>query len=75
MFFKTPGYEFLSNMQPVLIRLPTGETFSCVESAYMAHKPETLDRRFSSLNGFQAKKLGKTLVLRPDWEEVKIPIM
>lgn len=75
MLFKEKGFEFLSNMHPVEIKLPTGEVFSCVESAYMAHKPQILDLRFTKLDGFKAKKLGKTLVLRPDWDQVKIPIM
>ena len=60
MFFKDKGFEFLSNMHPVEIKLPTGEVFSCVESAYTAHKPQILDLRFTELDGFKAKKLGKT---------------
>jgi predicted NAD-dependent protein-ADP-ribosyltransferase YbiA (DUF1768 family) len=62
-------------MYPVTIQLDNGEVFSCVESAYMAHKPIKLDLRFTKLNGFEAKKLGKTLVLHPDWNNVKIDIM
>lgn len=75
MFFKTPGYEFLSNMYPCNIQLSNGLIFPCVESAYVAHKPEKLDLRCQSLNGYQAKRLGRKLQLRKDWDEVKVPIM
>ena len=75
MFFRDKGFEFLSNMYPCRIQLPTGEVFKCSESAYMAHKPKELDLRFLSLNGFEAKKLGKTVILRADWGKVRIPIM
>lgn len=69
-------FYFLSNMFPVEIKI--GEyTFSCAESAFQASKcllPED-KKRFESLNGFEAKKLGRKVKLRPDWNEVRIPLM
>ena len=73
--FRNENY-FLSNMYiaPVVFE---GQTFSCVESAFQAAKciqPE--DREpFTTLDGYKAKKAGRRVNLRPDWEAVKLDIM
>lgn len=71
------GYPFLSNFYPSTIYVE-GKSYKTVEHAYQAHK--TLDesnrdliRRASS--PAEAKKLGRAIVLRPDWDAVKIDLM
>lgn len=75
MFFRG-DYYVLSNMFPVAIEID-GQTFSCVEAAFQACK--TFDRdirqKFVGLNGFEAKKLGRRIPLRPDWEQCKVAVM
>lgn len=70
-------YEFLSNFYPSEI-IHDGITYPTVEHAYQAAK--TLDFgtrwRISQLTTpAQAKKAGRTVKIRPDWEKVKIHIM
>ena len=70
-------YFFLSNFYPVEIKLD-GIVYPNAESAFQAQK--TLDveerRKFSMLkNPVQAKRLGRKVKLRDDWEEVKLEIM
>ena len=50
-------------------------TFTCVESAFQACKCIDRINEFKNLNGFEAKKLGRKVQLRSDWEQVKLPIM
>ena len=73
-------YYFLSNMYPCEIKItfpPNKEvyTFKCVESAFQACKCIERIHEFEKLDGFQAKKLGRTVQLRSDWEQVKLLIM
>ena len=70
-------YFFLSNFYPVEIKLD-GIVYPNAEAAFQARK--TLDveerRNFSMLkNPVQAKRLGRKVKLRDDWEEVKLDIM
>ena len=70
-------YRFLSNFYPTHVTLD-GLDYSTVEHAYQAAK--TFDRdlqRAIIISGSpgQAKRLGRTVILREDWEFVKIPIM
>lgn len=73
-------YRFLSNFWPCIIEYE-GLTFPSVEHAYVAAKTLDVDVR-KIVQGCQtagdAKKLGKAtnvVKLRPDWEEVKLPLM
>lgn len=69
-------YWFLSNMYPVKI-LYRGLTFNCVEAAFQAEKcvnPED-KKRFVNLDGFEAKKLGRTVKLISTWNEERVFIM
>ena len=54
-----------------------GFTFSCSEAAYQAMK--SLDRakraEFVELDAFQAKRKGRNVKMRKDWEEVKDQVM
>ena len=68
---------FLSNFYPSTIYIDK-KPFSTVEHAYQAYK--TLDESSRELirkakTPYDAKKLGRCVQLRPDWDEVKIPLM
>jgi len=70
-------HRFLSNFWPCEIPFG-GKTYPSVEHAFQAAK--TLDEdereeiRLADSPG-KAKKLGRKITLRPDWEEVKFEIM
>ena len=67
-------YEFLSNMYPCKITYG-GITYKCSESAYQAQKRPDLAIRFAELDGYTAKKLGRQVEIRSDWERAKLRIM
>lgn len=73
MIFKDK-YFFLSNFYPCKVRY-NGNTYLNSEAAFQAAKCPEAAYRFFFLNGAQAKKLGKQLPLREDWEEIKLQIM
>lgn len=77
MYFKNK-YYFLSNMYPCDIEVVfDGKkyNFTCVEAAYQAHKCPDRVSEFVQLNGYEAKRLGKRVELRSDWNEVKVDLM
>ena len=77
MYFKNK-YYFLSNMYPCEIEVDIDNKtyhFSCVESAYQALKCPERVNDFVSLNGYDSKRLGKTVKLRSDWNEIKVELM
>jgi ribA/ribD-fused uncharacterized protein len=70
-------YRWLSNFEPVDVVFE-GELYPSVEHAYVAAK--TLDRELRKyIAGLPtpgaAKRAGRALKLRPDWEMVKLTIM
>ena len=69
-------YRFLSNFWPCELEYG-GIKFTTVEAAFQACK--TLDEfkrlEISRMTAPQAKKAGKSLQLRKDWEQVKLDIM
>lgn len=69
-------YRWLSNFYPVQVKLDD-QVYPSVENAYQASKTLILSDRilFLTCTASEAKKLGKKLFLRSDWDEVKIPIM
>ena len=69
-------YDFLSNFYPCRITFYE-MTFSSVEAAYQAAKCADRQQRnqFCSLSASEAKRLGRTVELRPDWEQRKLTIM
>lgn len=78
--FDGTEYAFLSNFYecPVRICFPeTGEcfTFSTSEHAFQAAKCPTRAREFSGLTPGQAKRLGRQVDMRDDWEDVKDDVM
>jgi ribA/ribD-fused uncharacterized protein len=71
-------YAFLSNFYPSVVVGLDGETYSSVEHAYQAAK--TLDVRAQRTireapTAGVAKKLGRKVILREDWERLKLPTM
>lgn len=69
-------YWFLSNMCASRIVLG-GVTYTCAEAAFQAVKLSDKSQRatFQNLDGKAAKALGKKIVLRQDWEEIKLDAM
>ena len=55
-----------------------GEWYNSTEAAYVAGKTIDLEAR-ATVRGFskpgQVKRFGRTLELRSDWEDVKLPLM
>lgn len=69
-------YAFLSNFYTADIVFD-GITYKNNEAAFQAQKcVNDADRKaFSTLNPSEAKKKGRHVVLRPDWEDVKFNLM
>lgn len=69
-------FRVFSNFYPSWIVFEDVE-FPCVENAYQAAKTNNPLQRmgFDKMNASDAKKLGRSLTLRPDWEVVKHEIM
>ena len=69
-------YEFLSNFYPAKMRFE-GILYQNAEAAYQAQKcadPEER-KKFAQLYSDEAKRLGREVALRSDWEDVKVPVM
>lgn len=70
-------YEFLSNFHPCNIHFE-GKTYSSLEHAYQAAKTLDENKRIEIQNAesaAKAKKLGRQLVIRDDWENEKYQVM
>ena len=69
-------HRFLSNFYPVEVVLD-GVTYPTVENAYQAAKTLDLEKRKEFLNCApgQAKRLGRQLVIRDDWNDIKLTVM
>lgn len=70
-------YDFLSNFYPCEI-IGWGIEFPTAEHVYVAAKTFDMNLRreiakITTPGG--AKRFGRNIELRPDWEEVKVPIM
>lgn len=71
------SYEFLSNFFHAPFYF-AGELWPTAEHAYQAFKTNNEESREKILNARTpggAKRLGKKVKIRPDWEEVKFSIM
>ncbi|MCK5613940.1 NADAR family protein [Candidatus Pacearchaeota archaeon] len=69
-------YWFLSNMYPIKI-VDNNVTYNSTENYYQAHKtfsPKSHDEIAIS-SPFESKKLGRKVVLRKDWDDIKLKIM
>lgn len=69
-------YQFLSNYFACPIEY-NGLTYKNAEAAFQAQKTLNLDirKRFTVLDPPDAKRLGRRVSLRPDWEDVKYSVM
>lgn len=70
-------YEFLSNFYPCRVTLD-GLEYASVEHAYVAAKsldPEFRERIRNTMSPGLAKRMGRTVVVREDWDDVKLRIM
>ena len=69
-------YAFLSNMYPAPI-VVNGLRFTCAEAVFQMMKTKNPEERvrFVNISGKDAKRLGRCVKLRPDWEEIKIKVM
>lgn len=70
------NYDFLSNFAPVMVHA-WGEPYISVEHAYQASKTLVpIERaRISVVTAGQAKRMGRQITMRPDWERVKVGVM
>lgn len=70
------NYEFLSNFAPCYIRYE-GVLYTSVECAFQAAKVSDINikKQIAQLTPKDAKKYGKKVKLRPDWDNVRIDIM
>lgn len=69
-------YDFLNNFYPASLTID-GYNFFNSEAAYQAFKcrnPADYEQ-FFELNGDEAKRLGRKVELRNDWEKIKLSIM
>lgn len=69
-------YRFLSNFWPCNIKYE-GIFYKSTENAYQASKSIIYEERLNiaSCSPAAAKKIGKNLKIREDWEDVKLKIM
>ena len=69
-------YYFLSNFYPSMVSFD-GYTYLNSEAAFQAQKCASPDMRamFCSLNPSDAKRVGRRVNLRSDWEKVKFGLM
>lgn len=69
-------YRFLSNFHICDVEI-LGRKFTSSEAAFMSFKTldEGLKDKFTKLSPMEAKKLGRTIELRPDWDDVKVTSM
>lgn len=68
-------YRWLSNFWPTQVRLE-GVFYPSVEHAYQAAKTHPSQRAvFRTCTAGQAKRLGRAVQMRPDWEQLKVPTM
>ena len=70
----TGDYFFLSNFyeSPVTI---DGITYANSEAAFHSYKCPERQREFTILSPKDAKRLGRTVPLRPDWDEIRNHVM
>lgn len=70
------NYYFLSNFYSAPVRYG-GISFLNNEAAFQSGKVIDMSerRKFSMLQPNEAKKLGRKISLRPDWEDIKFDVM
>jgi ribA/ribD-fused uncharacterized protein len=74
-FTKSAGYDYLSNFYPSTIYLD-GKSYPTAEHAYWAYATTDLEVREAirtAVRPGEARRAAKTIELRADWEEYRIP--
>lgn len=77
MFFRNE-YFFLSNFygSPITIKIADHTyTFRNAEAAFQACKCPERAGEFVHLSGKEAKRLGRRVLLRSGWNDIRIPVM
>ena len=72
------SYRFLSNFYQSQLKSPIdGLVYGSVEAAYQAAKTDNLEikKEFQSAMPGEAKKYGRTIAIRADWDDVKVDVM
>ena len=69
-------YAFLSNFYETSVKYE-GLTYPSSEAAFQAAKCADLKahKAFQTMTPLQAKRFGRKVLLRPDWEQVKLQVM
>lgn len=70
-------YRFLSNFHPSVVILD-GQRYPTVEHAYQAAKTLDAEQRAHILQAptpKEARQMGRSVTMRPDWEQVKVSVM
>lgn len=75
MYFRGE-YAFLSNMFSAPMHV-NGLTFTCAEACFQSFKclDKEARKQFQGLAGPEAKRLGRKVALRPDWNDIKVDVM
>jgi ribA/ribD-fused uncharacterized protein len=71
-------HRFLSNFWLCPVRMPDEITYLSAEHAYQAHKTLDMTARrtvAAFISPGNAKRYGRNLVLRPNWEQLKDEVM
>ncbi len=75
--FREKEFRFLSNFYLVQLLMPDGIVYPSAEHAYQAAK--TLDhqirKEITYMTAGQAKRTGRNIIIRPNWDNIKISIM
>ena len=71
-----PPYRWLSNFTPCSISA-FGAVFASVEHAYQAAKSSDpcIHVQFTGITAGQAKRLGRKILVRADWDMIKLEVM
>ena len=67
-------FAFLSNMYPCKI-VYKDYVFNNAEAFFQACKDGASAHKFVGIDGFTAKRLGRTVKLRPNWNEIRTRVM
>ena len=70
-------YHFLSNFYPCWIEL-RGMSYPSAEHVFQAEKSDNRDHKMAVAHAStpaEAKRIGRTCVLRPDWNQVRVEYM
>ncbi len=70
------SFDFLSNFYPTKVDVD-GVCYQNAEAAFQAQKcVEMADRAaFAGLSAAKAKRMGRQVTLRPDWDKVRLAVM